>query len=88
MPLARSGPMRFSAHRPSSMAVVGLHGRDHPQLAEALDVLRPQVLRVFDAEAPVACAIAQSLFVHVENDVVGLVADGVYGYLQPRLVWP
>src|SRR5438034_7274530 len=34
--------------------VVGLHRRNHAQAAEAGDVLRPQVLRVLDPEAPVA----------------------------------
>jgi len=66
--------------------MVGLHGGDHPQAPEARDVGGGQVLRVLNAETPVAAPAG--LLVHVQDQVIGLVADSVDGDLQAGLVGP
>src|SRR5678815_2580986 len=51
------------------------------------DLLRPQVLRVLDAKAPVACTVLLShLAKHVQNGLVGLVTDRVNCNLKTSLV--
>src|SRR3989442_15521490 len=63
--------------------VVGLHRRNHAQAAEAGDVLRPQVLRGLDPEAPVARPVDPGdAVVDIEDDGVRPVADGVHGDLH------
>ena len=67
--------------------VVRLHRRDHAQFLEPRVVLRPQVLDVFDAEAPVARAVLlRDLREEVEQHRVRLVADGVDAHVQPGRV--
>ena len=83
MVLIRSGPIRFSAQRPSSIGVVGLHGRDHAEPGDAADVLPAKVLRVLDPEAAVARAMRPGdAVVDVEQQPVGSLADGVDRHLQ------
>ena len=59
--------------------VVGLHGGDDAEFCEALDGTAGQVLGMFDAETAVAGPVEGfGLGIHVEQPVVGAVADGVY----------
>src|SRR5262249_1201887 len=64
--------------------MVRLHRSDHMLRAETLDLFRPQVLRMFDAEPAVAGAISLFDFgEHIEDSFVRLVTDRMNRDPQP-----
>ena len=64
--------------------MIRLHARDHAERCEARDVRRAQMLRVLDAEAPVArTVLANHALVDVELRSDRAVADRVDDHVQP-----
>src|SRR5262249_40151857 len=69
--------------------MVRLERGDDTQVAKAAEVLRPKVLRMFNAEAAVARPVLPNhLLVNVEQLRIGTVADGVDRDSPPRPVRP
>ena len=63
--------------------VIGLHGRDHVQLREAVEIFGGHVLRVLDAPAAVTCAVRFVDFgIDIEDGGDPGVTDGVRAQLQ------
>src|SRR2546425_3052288 len=63
--------------------VIWLHRGDNFIASETRDVLRSQMLCMFDAKAPIAiAAFPFYALVNRKNVVVGTIADGVNDYLQ------
>src|SRR6185503_11451339 len=75
--------------RPSSIIdrMVRLHRRDHFVARETRDVLWSNVLSVFDAKAPVTCAVFLfNLLEDRKDQIIGAIADGVYENLKSRAI--
>src|SRR5262245_21861125 len=80
------GPFRSDAFlRPASIvsAVVRLHGGNDPASGKAWDILRAQMLCMFDAKAAVARPVlCRDLLEDLKNLIVRPIANGVNHYLK------
>ncbi len=69
--------------------VIGLHGRDHVQLREAVEVFGGHMLRVLDAPATITAAMGLfDLGINVEDRRNSSVSDGVGADLHSRGIRP